>query len=111
MNRTVDSWDDAAADTYTYLNERKREYSTKSMLSVIDDLAVRGSAIQEEMIQKHGHADFIATTLGHVTTAVHGKGSVPKEGGWYRTTPNPHTYHIHPSFADAWKKKRRLPKP
>jgi hypothetical protein len=57
---------------------------------------------------KHGSADFIATTLGHVTTAIHGNGSVPKEGGWYTTTSNPHTYLVSSDFIAAWKKKRRL---
>jgi hypothetical protein len=100
-------WDEAADNAYTHLHERKREFPIRSMLKVIDDLAVRGTVTQDDMVAKHGPVDFIATTLGHVTTAVHGKGTVPKVGGWYRTT-TPHTYHVHPEFAAAWKKKRRL---
>jgi hypothetical protein len=103
----VANWQDAADDAYTFLHERKREFSPRAMCAVIDDLAVHGSVTQAEMIDGHGKADFIATTLGHVTTAVHGKGVVPP-GGWYSTTKNPHTYIMHPKFAEAWRKKRRL---
>lgn len=110
MDRTVSNWDDAAADAYTYLNERSREFPKQSMWAFIDDFALRGSATQAEMVEKHGHVDFVATTLGHVTTAVHARGPVPKNGGWYRVTTNPHTYHIHPAFAAAWKLRRRLPR-
>jgi transposase IS116/IS110/IS902 family protein len=68
---------------------------------------LRSSVTQAEIIERHGKADFIATTLGHVTTPVHGKGVVPP-GGWYSTTKDPYTYIIHPKFAEACKKKRRL---
>jgi hypothetical protein len=101
------NWKDAADDVYTYMHERKREFSAKSMLAFIDDLVLRGTAAQEEMIAAHGTADFIATTLGHVTTAIHGKGAVPTDG-WYGVTRTPHTYTINPFFAEAWKAKRRL---
>jgi hypothetical protein len=107
MSIEINNWQDAVDDTYSYLHERKRTFSAKSMLAVIDDLAVRGTVTQAELIDEHGPPDFIATTLGHVTTAVHGGGVVP-DGGWYSTTNNPHTYTVHPSFAEAWKKKRRL---
>jgi hypothetical protein len=108
MSRAVSDWEDAAADAYSCLNERPREYSKQAMWSLLDELAMRESATQEQMMEKHKNADFIATTLGHVTTAVHGPGSVPKEGGWYRVTSDPHTYHIHAKFATAWRAKRRL---
>jgi hypothetical protein len=107
MTREVTDWQDAADDAYTYLHEHKRVFPAKAMWAVIDDLAMHGSVTQTDMIARHGTADFIATTLGHVTTALHGKGSVPP-GGWYSTSRDPHTYIIHPAFAEAWKKKRRL---
>jgi hypothetical protein len=103
----ITNWQDAADDVYTYLHERKRTFTPKAMLAVIDDLAVHGSVTKDDMVARHGTDDFISTTLGHVTTALHGKGPVPS-GGWYSTTKNPHTYVIHPDFAEAWKKKRRL---
>jgi hypothetical protein len=78
------------------------------MLSVIDDLAMKGSATRKELITKHAPYDLIQTTLGHVTTAIHGPGSVPIVDGWYRTTESPYTYHVHPGFAAAWKAKRKL---
>lgn len=108
MSREVKNWDDAAADVFSHLNEKKREFSLKNSLSLLDDLCLRGSASEDDLIQKHGHADFIRTILGHVTTAVHGKGSVPKQNGWYQTTASPHGYLVHPSFVEAWKRKRRL---
>ena len=110
MTRTESEWKDAADDTNTYFNERKRSFDAKHMLLVIDDLAMRGAATQAELVEKHGTPDFIATTLGHVTTAIHGKGSVPAQDGWYSATDNPRTYRINPLFASAWKLKRRLPR-
>lgn len=106
MRREVSDWKDAADDAYSHLNERKREYPVKNMLSLIDDFCLKGTASQSELIEKHGPIDFIATTLGHVTTAVYGKGSVPKQGGWYRATPSSRIYYVHPSFAEAWAAKR-----
>jgi hypothetical protein len=107
MSREVADWQSAADDAYTFLHERKREFSPKAMCAVIDYLAVQGSVTQAEMIERHGKPDFIGTTLGHVTTAVHGKGPVPPRG-WYSTTKDPYTYIIHPKFAEAWMKKRKL---
>ncbi len=101
-------WADKAANVFSRINERKRVYSIKSMLSVIDDLAMKGSATREELIKKHAPYDLIQTTLGHVTTAIHGPGSVPIVDGWYRTTESPYTYHVHPGFAAAWNAKRKL---
>jgi hypothetical protein len=101
-------WDEKADDVYSYFNEKKREYPMKNMLILIDDLAIRGVATQADMIEKHGSADFIATTLGHVTTAIYGKGSVPKIGGWYKATTSPHRYDIHPGFSAAWISNRKL---
>jgi hypothetical protein len=108
MPRTVDDWNAAAEDARTALNERRREFPIPKMMSVIDELSIVGSAAKTDMIGKHGHADFIATTLGHVTVAVHGPGNVPTSGGWYHLTRNPDTYNLHPEFAAAWKKMRRL---
>lgn len=108
MPKAVSNWKDAADDAYSHLSERKRVHSLQKMLSFVDELAQREVATQEKMMQLHGDADFLATTLGHVTTAIHGAGSVPKAGGWYRTTLDPHTYYITPEFAAAWRAKRRL---
>ena len=107
-NRNTIDWDDAVADAYSHLNERKRVFPLKTMLALIDDLCVRGTASQADLIEKHGSADFIATVIGHVTTAVHGKGPVPTQDGWYRRTTSPLTYDVHPSFAEAWKTWRRI---
>jgi hypothetical protein len=74
MAKTIADWDNAAADAFTHLNERKRDYPKKTMLSFLDDLVMKGSSTQAEMIEKHGPVDLIATTLGHVTTAIHGPG-------------------------------------
>jgi hypothetical protein len=111
MTRTGCDWDDAATDVVSYFHERTRTFNKNQMLAVIDDLALRETVTQAEMIQKHGSPDFIATTVGHVTTAIHGRGSVPKQDGWYQTADNPHTYYVNPAFAAAWRARRRLPKP
>ena len=108
MSRTVDDWGAAAENAQTHLKKSGRVYSAKGMLSVIDDMAILGTVTQEYLINKHGPADMIATTLGHVTTEVHGRGSVPTEGGWYGASANPLTYSIRPEFAREWKLLRRL---
>jgi hypothetical protein len=107
MSRAVSDWNDAAAKAYSRLSERKRVYPKQAMLSLLDELAMMKSATKEMMLEKN-KADFIETTLGHVTTAVHGHGPVPKEDGWYSVTSEPHTYHILPAFGEAWKAKRGL---
>jgi hypothetical protein len=108
MSRQVADWSAAADDAYSFLNERKRTFAKPKMWKLIDDLAVKQSVTQEQLLTTHGDVDFIATTIGLVTTAIHGPGTVPKEGGWYRVTLTPHTYHVNDAFAHAWKKKRRL---
>jgi|SRR6266478_7656913 len=97
-----------AADTFTYLNQGKRAFPAKKMLSMLDDLAVRVSVTQAYLMEKHGSDNFIATTLSNITTAVHGKGSVPKNDGWYFTSAYPYGYTINVAFADAWRRKRGL---
>ena len=61
------------------------------------------------MMEKHGPADFIATTLGHVTTAVQGPGSVPKE--WLIQANVQPSHLSHSSCFCPWEMKRRLPRP
>lgn len=109
-SRKVIDWGDAADDAYSHLRERKRVYSFEKMALLIDDLALRETVTQDELLKVHSSTDFLDTAIGHVTTAIHGAGAVPKIGGWYRTTSNPHTYHIEPAFAAAWRAKRRLPR-
>ncbi|MEH2565190.1 hypothetical protein V1289_004817 [Bradyrhizobium sp. AZCC 2289] len=62
------------------------------MISMLDDFAIRGVVTQSHLMESHGSENFVATTLSNVTTAVHGKGSVPKKGGWYRTSADPYVY-------------------
>ena len=100
-------WADAAADVYTYFNERSRTFDVKRMLSVVDDCALAGRISQTTLVEKFKSKDFIATVLGHVTTAIHGKGVVPT-GGWYFASGSPPLYTIDEGFAGAWKAKRRL---
>jgi hypothetical protein len=58
MNR---NWDDAAADTFTYLNQGKRAFPAKKMPSMLDDLAVQGSVTQAYLMEKHGSAYCLLT--------------------------------------------------
>jgi hypothetical protein len=102
------NWSDAAADTYTHLTSVKRVYPQKAMLSVVDDLATSASVSRADLVGRHEPSDLITTTLAHVTTAIHGPGTIPKSGGWYAVTQTPTTYHVDPGFAAAWKHKRNL---
>lgn len=97
-------WRDAAADAYTNLTRVTRVYPKAKMLAVVDDLCLHGSVTQSELCDRHGIQDFISTSVGHVTVAVHGKGKVPEEGGWYRKLGR--TYHVHPAFVLAWNRRR-----
>lgn len=108
MSKKVSDWDEAADDTFTYLQLGNRAFQPSKMLAFLDDLIVRGTASQAELIQLHGSDNFIATTLSNVTTAVHGGGAVPKDGGWYSANLDPLTYRVNEKFVSAWKKKRRL---
>lgn len=103
--RDEESWRDAAADAYTNLTRTTPIYPKTKMLAVVDDICQRRTASQDELQERHGKQDFISTTIGNVTTAVHGLGPVPKEGGWYRKVGG--VYHVHPAFAAAWNRRRR----
>jgi hypothetical protein len=110
MAGKIKDWEAAVDDAFTYLRQGSRAFSPPKMFSMIDELALRGSVTQSELTTTHGSENFIATTLSNVTMAVHGSGTVPREGGWYRTTNDPYTYHVHDAFAAEWKKKRRIPR-
>ncbi len=73
-------WTAAAHRARHHLGARKRTFSEAQSLELIDFFAEHGTVTSARM-QQHGSADFVGTILGHVTTAVHGGGSVPK-GGW-----------------------------
>lgn len=94
-------WSDKVQATLDRLGKGKRVYPVGESLKLIDFFAQKGIATEAEM-QRYGSVDFIRTTLGHVTTAVHGKGSVPLEGGWYHHDFPSATYTIAPGFAKAW---------
>jgi hypothetical protein len=97
------NWDHTVEDVQSYFKERRREYDTTKMLKLIDELAQKGDASRSTLHNPYGTEDFISTTLGHVTMAIQGKGSVKKDNGWYSTTSEPHTYHLNPDFSQAWK--------
>ncbi|MCF4123825.1 hypothetical protein [Methylobacterium sp. SyP6R] len=95
-------WTAAANRARQHLGKRKRTFSETQSLELIDFFAEHGTVTSAQM-QQHGSADFVGTILGHVTTAVHGGGRVPKAGGWYRTEAAGSIYVIDPGFAEAWK--------
>lgn len=95
-------WTAAAHRARHHLGARKRTFSEAQSLELIDFFAEHGTVTSAQM-QQHGSADFVGTILGHVTTAVHGGGSVPKAGGWYRTEAAGSVYVIDPGFAEACK--------
>lgn len=103
-------WTKAADDVHSHLTSHERTYDLGEMLSFVDDVAVLGLVDRDALVKKYGKSDFVDTTLGHVTTAVHGGGKVPKDGGWYSVGEPGHTYSVHPKFAQAWRQKRGLAK-
>lgn len=68
------------------------------MLATIDHLCLQGRASQQDLLAIAPSPDALGTVLGHVTAAVHGKGSVPV-GGWYSRSGS--EYVVHPDFAQA----------
>ena len=98
-------WNQGAAEAIKNFRERKRVYPSEFSLLLIDYL-VEHEAVKIEELYKFLTSDFIETTLGHVTTPVHGPGSVPKVGGWYSRDEVAGLYCVNPTFAQAWKAER-----
>ncbi|GJD37741.1 hypothetical protein OICFNHDK_0179 [Methylobacterium bullatum] len=94
-------WNERVQAVLDHFGERKRKFTVDECLKLIDFFAQKGTATETEM-QSHGSPDFVATILGHVTTAVHGAGRVPPENGWYRHRSTGEGYIIDPGFAEAW---------
>lgn len=94
-------WGAAAYRARRHIGARARTFPERDCLALIDAFAARGTVTAAEM-QRHGSADFVATVLGHVTTAVHGRGRVPAVNGWYRRDEAGTGYVIDPGFAVAW---------
>ena len=98
-------WGAAAYRARQHIGARKRTFPERECLALIDFFAEQQAVTAAEM-QRHGSADFVATVLGHVTTAVHGKGHVPRVNGWYRRDEAGTGYVIDPGFAIAWRAAR-----
>jgi hypothetical protein len=101
------NWELGVAEAIKNFHERKRVYPAEFSLTLIDYL-VEHEVTKFDELHKFLTTDFIMTTLGHVTTPVHGPGSVPKVGGWYSRDEAAQTYRINPAFMEAWKAGRRL---
>ena len=106
-------WNQRVAAALNYLcKERKRILSPEVYCGIIDDV-VSGLTIEEIMEKRQVKRDWIGrTTVGHVTTAIYGKGvKVPPlaKGGWYETNADGQSYTVAPGFIAAWKKARNLP--
>jgi hypothetical protein len=98
-------WKKGAAKAIRNFRERKRVYPGEFSLLLVDYLVERGVVSIEELY-KFLTPDFIETTLGHVTTPVHGPGSVPEIEGWYSRDDVASVYRVNPAFAEAWKAER-----
>ncbi|MGE0522666.1 MAG: hypothetical protein AB7O60_06440 [Variibacter sp.] len=98
-------WRAGAATAIANFNTRKRVYPSEFALLLVDFLVERKSVKVEEL-HRFLASDFIETTLGHVTVAIHGPGSVPNADGWYLRDNENKTYRINSEFAEAWKIER-----
>jgi len=94
-------WGAEAQAAIDHIGAQQGAFSQDRALELIDFLADKGSASKAEM-QAYGSHGFVGKVLSHVTTAVHGKGQVPAEGGWYRRAKRESPYVIDPAFAEAW---------
>ena len=103
MGRDVQDWDAAAENAITHFKSGKRVFTPASMLALIDGLCAGGQVHRDDILRSGRTADEIMTIVGHVTTAVHGKGSVPP-GGWYRKEGP--VYVVNPAFSEAWRQRR-----
>ncbi|MBN8957082.1 MAG: hypothetical protein J0H17_11010 [Rhizobiales bacterium] len=99
-------WRAGAAEAIANFNTRKRVYPSEFALLLVDFLVER-QVVKVEELHRFLTSDFVETTLGHVTTPIHGPGPVPKVEGWYSRDHENETYRINPEFAEAWKIERR----
>jgi hypothetical protein len=88
-------------------NEKTRVYPSDFSLLLVDYLVLH-NPVPIDWLHKFLTEDFISTTLGHVTTPVHGSGSVPKVGGWYSRDDGANVYNVNFEFATAWKIARGI---
>ncbi|KMO11702.1 hypothetical protein [Methylobacterium platani] len=103
-------WGAAAYRARRQIAARARIVPEQDALALIDVFADRGSVTIAEL-RRHGPADVVAAVLGHVTTAVHGRGHVPVRNGWYRRDETGTGYVIDPGFAVAWRAARACDAP
>ncbi|GJD64575.1 hypothetical protein [Methylobacterium frigidaeris] len=101
-------WAAAAYRARRQIGARARTFPQDRSLALIDAMAAHGTMTPARM-QQHGTADVVATVLGHVTTAIHGRGHVPAVNGWYRRDGADTI--IHPGFAIAWAAARACEAP
>ena len=97
-----------------YRLRRDLKFGSRKSFPVINFLCERKSATQDELMHNFSLTkDDIATILANVTIALQGKGSVwsPASGGWYMTTPKPHTYTVAPGFVAAWEEQAASQRP
>lgn len=105
FSENIMDWNAAAEDTLTHLRQGNRVFSVGLMVGFVDKLCLEKQVSQGQFLSVCPSTDAIGTILGHVTKAVHGPGAVPIDG-WYRKAGQ--TYAVHPAFAEAWIKLRRL---
>jgi hypothetical protein len=98
-------WKTGAATAIKNFVDRKRVYPSQFSLLLVDYL-VEHEVVKIDELYRFLTSDFVETTLGHVTTPVHGPGSVPEVGGWYERDNEQGVYRVHPDFAAAWKSAR-----
>lgn len=58
--------------------------------------------VHREQVGAKERRKFLTTDLIG-TTAVHGAGLVPKEGGWYEKDEATDTYRVNPDFSCEWR--------
>lgn len=101
-------WAAAAYRARRLFAARRRMIPEDRSLALIDAFAAQGTLDPAGMLG-HGPAEAVAAILGHVTTAVHGRGHVPAANGWYRREGS--AFVIHPGFAIAWAAARACEAP
>jgi hypothetical protein len=115
MMQSFGAWNETAAVALANLQKEGRVYSSAAAIKLIDFLSIQRVNFETDVrsyaAEKLGQSetrDFVMTTLGHVTTAVHGGGSVPDPGGWYFHDSRTGTYVLDRGFSAAWRELRKL---
>jgi hypothetical protein len=113
MAPKLSPWAARAKKAITHL-AKPRKFPIDKSAKLIDYLASTNAVPRHQLLTRAVQIigadakNFVNTTLGNVTTAVHGGKKVPDSGGWYSHDKATDVYAMDQGFSVAWKSARSL---